>query len=160
MVSVLFAAALLMPPQAGGLDQFSGLAGSWKGQTTGMFGKGASTKTYKWSPGKAFLNYESKTKFEGQPDSHGEFGHIGWDTTSKRVVFREYFATGEMFKYEQTKEKGWTFKSTEVENNPMPGATARYEWHLAGDVFTEKLFLTMEGKEELAVKTVYKRVKR
>jgi hypothetical protein len=143
--------------------------GEWEGPTTGKPGKGSTSREYRFELNGHFLSQRDKSVYQpedpaAKPVVHEDFGVFSYDTTRKKVVWRQYHSEGFINEYTLesvgTDGKSLEFVTTKIENLP-PGFRAKKVYEiLSADEIVETFLLARPSKDfEVYTRARLKRVK-
>jgi len=142
--------------------------GRWEGPTSGKPGKGTTTREYQFELNGHFLSQRDKSVYQpetpaGKPLIHEDLGMFSYDTSLKKILWRQYHSEGMVNEYTlesvSLDGKSLEFVTTEIQN--LPGFRAKKQYHiLSNDEIDETFLLAPPGKDfELYTVAHLKRVK-
>jgi len=155
------------PPTAARPDPFAPIrfmVGTWRGETNGQPGKGASERSYAFELGDAFLVARNTAVYPPQPknekgETHRDTGFISYDKLRKTLVFRQFHSEGFVNQYvlDANASRGDTVVFvTETIENVMPGWRARETYQKTGPNTMVETFELAEPRKEFEVYSVCK----
>jgi hypothetical protein len=106
--------------------------GKWEGPTTGKPGKGTTTREYRFELNGHFLSQREKSVYQpsvptATPLVHEDFGLFSYDTSLKKIVWRQFHSEGMVNEYTLESVSGdgnsFEFVTTRIEN--LPGTRAK-----------------------------------
>jgi hypothetical protein len=142
--------------------------GKWEGPTSGKPGKGSTTREFRFEMNGHFLSQRDKSVYQpadpaAKPLLHEDFGFFSYDSSLKKVVWRQFHSEGLVNEYSlesvSADGKSLEFDTTRIEN--LPGFRAKKLYRiLSADQIEETFLLALPGAD-FAVYTVaeLKRVK-
>jgi hypothetical protein len=129
--------------------------GKWEGETSGKPGKGKTERDYRFEMNGKFLFQRDSSVYQpsdpaGKPLAHEDFGVFSYDTSLKKIIWRQFHSEGFVNEYalESVSEDGKTleFVTTHIEN--LPGARAKKQYRIvSGGEIEETFWLAPPGKE-------------
>jgi hypothetical protein len=129
--------------------------GKWKGPTTGKPGKGSTSREYRFELNGRFLSQRDKSVYQpkdpaAKPVVHEDFGVFSYDTTLKKVLWRQFHSEGLVNEYTLesvgTDGKSLEFVTTKIENL-APGFRAKKVYRiLSAEEIVETFLLAPPGK--------------
>lgn len=166
MVSnMFFACLLLLLAQAPADDPWTLLRpflGNWKGEVSGVPGKGTSEREYKSDlRGKVFV---VRNRSDYETENHEDFGVFSYDKVAKVFMLRQFHVEGFVNEYKLSRRsddgREFEFETVRIENIPA-GYRAREAYRLLGpDEFVETFSLAEPGKDfEVYSQTRFHRLK-
>jgi hypothetical protein len=130
--------------------------GKWEGTGKGKPGTSKIEREYQFVLNSKYLNVQSRSVYEPQPDNpkgetHEEWGMISFDKSRKQFVFRQFHVEGFVNQYVSTNitadGKTILFTTEGIENIPA-GWLARETYKIVSpDEFTETFELAGPGKD-------------
>ena len=130
--------------------------GKWEGTGKGKPGAAKIEREYQFVLNSKYLNVQSRSSYEPQPDNpkgeiHQEWGMISFDKSRKQFVFRQFHVEGFVNQYVTTSisndGKEIVFTSEGIENIPA-GWRARETYKIISpDEFIETFELAGPGKD-------------
>ena len=161
----LLLAALILP--IGALAQSDAWAplrafeGKWEGETSGKPGKGTTSRDYRFELNGKFLFQRDTSVYQpgdpaGKPLRHEDFGVFSYDTSLKKILWRQFHSEGFVNEYalDSVSEDGKTleFLTTHIEN--LPGFRAKKQYRIVSGTEIEETFWLAPPGKEFAVYTV------
>jgi len=142
--------------------------GKWEGPTSGKPGKGTTAREYQFELNGHFLSQRDKSVYQpetpaGKPLVHEDFGMFSYDTSLKKILWRQYHSEGMVNEYTlesvSPDGKSLEFVTTQIQN--LPGFRAKKQYHIvSNDEIDESFLLAPPGKDfELYTVAHLKRVK-
>lgn len=103
--------------------------GKWEGPTSGKPGKGFSSREYRFEQNGHFLSQRNKSVYDAEspgakPLVHEDFGVLSYDTSLKKVVWRQFHSEGFVHEY--------TLDSVSADGKSLDFVTVRIENIAAG----------------------------
>lgn len=142
--------------------------GKWEGPTSGKPGKGTTTREYHFELNGHFLSQHDKSVYQSadaaaKPLVHEDFGMFSYDTSLKKIVWRQFHSEGFVNEYMldsvSADGKSLTFVTTRIENLPRTRAKKLYRI-LSADEIEETFWVAPPGKDfEVYTVAQLKRVK-
>lgn len=149
------AVATQAPAPSDPLSPLDPLIGRWIGTAEGEPGKGTVEREYVRLLGSRFIQVRNKAVYpprtaSGTPETHEDLGIFSYDTTRKRIIFRQFHVEGFVNQYVEdpsTARDLLRLTSEAIENIPA-GWRARETYRLlSADQFEEVFELAGPGKD-------------
>jgi len=135
--------------------------GKWEGPTSGKPGKGTTTREYQFELNGHFLSQRDKSVYqpeapEGKPLVHEDFGMFSYDTSLKKILWRQYHSEGMVNEYTlesvSADGKSLEFVTTQIQN--LPGFRAKKQYHIVSNDEIDETFLLAPPGKDFEVYTV------
>ncbi len=154
-VAVVFFIAMSALAQSDPWAPLRAFEGKWEGDTSGKPGKGTTTRDYRFELNGKFLFQRDKSVYQptdpaGKPLVHEDFGVFSYDTSSKKILWRQFHSEGFVNEYAldsvSADDKTLEFVTTRIEN--LPGFRAKKQYRIVSASEIEETFwLAPPGKE-------------
>jgi len=142
--------------------------GKWEGATSGEPGKGTTSREYKFELNGQFLWQSDHSVYQpqdpsGKPVDHQDLGFFSYDTTQKKIRWRQFHSEGYVNEYALSQlgvdAKSLEFVTTNIEN--LPGFRAKKVYRIvSANEIEETFYLAQPGKDfEIYTTANLKRVK-
>jgi len=135
--------------------------GKWQGDTSGKPGKGTTSREYRFEMNGKFMFQRDKSQYRpsdpaGKPLVHEDFGVFSYDTSLKKILWRQFHSEGFVNEYalDSVSADGKTleFVTTRIEN--LPGFQAKKQYRIVSANEIEETFWLAPPGKEFAVYTV------
>jgi hypothetical protein len=156
---------LLLLAQAPAADPWAllqPLLGKWRGEVSGLPGKGTSEREYKTDLRGKVIVGRNRSVYE--KETHEDFGVFSYDRQAKAFMLRQFHVEGFVNEYKLVRRsedgREFEFLTERIENIPA-GYRAREAYRFLGpDEFVETFSLAEPGKDfEVYSETRFRRVK-
>ena len=155
LLPVVFMVAMSALAQSDPWAPLRAFEGKWEGETSGKPGKGTTAREYEFRMNGKFLFQRDRSVYQptdpaGKPLAHEDFGVFSYDTSSKKIVWRQFHSEGFVNEYalDSVSADGKTleFVTTRIEN--LPGFRAKKQYRIVSASEIEETFwLAPPGKE-------------
>ena len=161
ILPVVFLAATSALAQSDPWAPLRAFEGKWEGDTSGKPGKGTTSREYRFELNGKFMFQRDKSQYQpsdpaGKPLLHEDFGVFSYDTSLKKILWRQFHSEGFVNEYalESASEDGKSleFVTTHIEN--LPGFRAKKQYRVVSASDIEETFWLAPPGKELAVYTV------
>ncbi|MGA2073372.1 MAG: hypothetical protein ABSH52_07690 [Terriglobia bacterium] len=161
ILPVVFLAAISALAQSDPWAPLRAFEGKWEGDTSGKPGKGTTSREYRFELNGKFMFQRDKSQYQpsdpaGKPLLHEDFGVFSYDTSLKKILWRQFHSEGFVNEYalESASEDGKSleFVTTHIEN--LPGFRAKKQYRVVSASDIEETFWLAPPGKELAVYTV------
>ena len=156
----VFASSAQTPTQKDSLAVLAGLVGHWTGTTDGKPGKGTVAREYERILNSRFIQVRSRSSYPPQEknpkgEEHEEMGIFSFDSSRKRVVFRQFHVEGFVNQYviDPASTPGRLTLTTEAIENIPAGWRARETYVLTDSNQLEETFELAEPGKDFEVYT-------
>ena len=129
--------------------------GKWEGPTSGKPGIGTTSREYRFELDGKFLSQRDTSVYQpadpaAKPFVHQDFGFFSYDTSLKKLVWRQFHSEGLVNEYTldsvSPDGKSLVFVTTHIEN--LPGARAKKIYRvLSADEIEETFMLAPPGQD-------------
>jgi len=161
LLPVVFMVAMSALAQSDPWAPLRAFEGKWEGDTSGKPGKGTTSREYRFELNGKFMFQRDKSQYQpsdpaGKPLLHEDFGVFSYDTSLKKILWRQFHSEGFVNEYalESASEDGKSleFVTTHIEN--LPGFRAKKQYRVVSASDIEETFWLAPPGKELAVYTV------
>ena len=161
ILPVVFLAAISALAQSDPWAPLRAFEGKWEGDTSGKPGKGTTSREYRFELNGKFMFQRDKSQYQpsdpaGKPLLHEDFGVFSYDTSLKKILWRQFHSEGFVNEYalESASEDGKSleFVTTHIEN--LPGFRAKKQYRIMSSTEIEETFWLAPPGKEFAVYTV------
>jgi len=161
ILPVVFLAAISALAQSDPWAPLRAFEGKWEGDTSGKPGKWTTSREYRFELNGKFMFQRDKSQYQpsdpaGKPLLHEDFGVFSYDTSLKKILWRQFHSEGFVNEYalESASEDGKSleFVTTHIEN--LPGFRAKKQYRVVSASDIEETFWLAPPGKELAVYTV------
>lgn len=155
-LALLALAAAAFAQQPDPLAPLRPFEGHWESAASGVPGKGAGKREYRFEMNGRFLAARNRAVYEpkspgAKPEIHEDFGMFSYDRSLKKIVLRQFHVEGFVNEYHLSSisddGKSFEFTTVRIENIP-PGWRAREAYRIVSATeIVETFSLAPPGKD-------------